>query len=94
MSEESNGHQPQYRTIRELASDDRPREKLLEHGAAALSDAELIALILGSGLRGENVVDLSRRVLDASGGLHGLTRATAKSFVRTRGLGPAKAAKL
>jgi DNA repair protein RadC len=83
-----------YRTIRELADDDRPREKLLNHGTQVLSEAELIAIILGSGIPGENVLDLARRLLADGGGLPGLLRADAKSLQRTRGLGPAKAAQL
>ena len=83
-----------YRTIHDLAGDERPREKLLDHGPAVLSDAELIAIIVGSGTRGENVIDLARNLLDLHGGLGGLLRADAKSLQRTRGLGPAKAAQL
>ena len=83
-----------YRTIHDLAGDERPREKLLRHGPAVLSDAELIAILAGSGTRGENVIDLARGLLDAHGGLGGLLRVDAKSLQRTRGLGPAKAAQL
>ncbi len=83
-----------YRTIRELAGDERPRERLLNHGPGVLSDGELIAIVLGSGVRGENVVDLARRLVESQGGLAGLLRADAKAFQRTRGLGPAKAAQL
>ena len=83
-----------YRTIHDLAGDERPREKLLRHGPGVLSDAELIAIIAGSGTRGENVLDLARGLLDAHGGLGGLLRADAKALQRTRGLGPAKAAQL
>jgi len=83
-----------YRTIHDLAGDERPREKLLQHGPSVLSDAELIAIIAGSGTRGENVIDLARNLLDLHGGLGGLLRADAKSLQRTRGLGPAKAAQL
>ena len=83
-----------YRTIHDLAGDERPREKLLRHGPAVLTDAELIAIIAGSGTRGENVIDLARSLLDAHGGLGGLLRTDAKALQRTRGLGPAKAAQL
>lgn len=83
-----------YRTIHDLAGDERPREKLLRHGPGVLSDAELIAILTGSGTRGENVIDLARGLLDSHGGLGGLLRADAKSLQRTRGLGPAKAAQL
>jgi DNA repair protein RadC len=83
-----------YRTIHELAGDDRPRERMVAHGPAVLSDGELIALILGSGLRGENVLDLARRIIDSQGGLAGLARADVKTLQRTRGIGVAKAAQL
>ena len=82
------------RAIREIDEDSRPRERLLKHGAEVLSDAELVALVLGSGLRGENVLDISRAVLDNVGGLGGLVRATPSALKRLRGLGPAKAAQL
>jgi len=85
---------PPYRTMREFAEDERPRERLLRHGPEGLSDAELVAIVLGSGLAGENVVDLARRVLEQSGGLAGLVRADARSLRRFRGLGSAKAAQL
>ncbi len=83
-----------YRTIHDLASDERPRERLLRHGPDQLTTAELIAIIVGSGTRGENVVDLARSLLEAHGGLGGLLRLDAKALQRTRGLGPAKAAQL
>ena len=83
-----------YRTMHDLAGDERPRERLLRHGPGALADAELIAIIAGSGTRGENVVDLARGLLERHGGLVGLLRADAKALGRTRGLGPAKAARL
>ena len=83
-----------YRTIHDLQGDERPREKLLRHGPGVLSDAELLAIIAGSGTRGENVIDLARGLLDQHGGLGGLLRTDAKTLQRTRGLGPAKAAQL
>lgn len=90
----SGTQQPAYRTMREWAGDERPRERLLEHGPAVLSDAELIAIILRSGVRGENVVDMARALLDNAGGLAGLVRAGPAALQRARGLGPAKAAQL
>jgi DNA repair protein RadC len=80
--------------MRELASDERPRERLLKHGAEVLSDAELIAIILRSGVPGENVMDMSRALVDGLGGLAGLARADGNALQRTRGLGPAKAAQI
>ncbi len=89
---EENG--PRYRTIREFAKDDKPRERLIAHGPSRLSEAELIAIILGSGIRGENVIDLARRVVDEQGKLSGLARADVKSLKKVRGLGDAKATQL
>lgn len=83
-----------YRTMRDVPDDERPRERLATHGPEVLSNAELIAIVLGSGSSGENVVDLSRRILDEAGGLAGLARADVRSLQRTRGLGPAKAAQV
>lgn len=93
MADIGDGASP-YRTIHELAEDERPRERLLQHGPAILSDADLIAIVLGSGSRGENVVDLARRILDEAGGLAGLVRAEAKALQRTKGMGPAKASQI
>lgn len=63
-------------TIRDWPSDERPREKLASRGAAALSDAELLAIFLGSGRRGQNAVDLGRALLGEAGGLKLLLDAT------------------
>jgi len=90
----SESERPAYRTIREWAGDERPRERLLEHGPGVLSDAELIAIVLRSGMPGENVVDMARGLLESVGGLSGLVRADPKVIQRSRGLGPAKAAQL
>jgi DNA repair protein RadC len=87
-------HDAIYRTMRDVPDDERPRERLIAHGAEVLSDSELLAIVLGSGSAGENVVDLARRLLEELGGLGGLTRADIAHLRRTRGLGPAKAAQL
>ena len=78
--------------IRDLPIDDRPRERLLEHGAETLSDAELIALLLGSGVRGKNAVQLARELLGE--GMSSLSRRDIKDLVKTPGVGPAKAARI
>jgi len=91
MSE--NGSRP-YRTIRDWAGDERPRERLLEHGPETLSDAELLAIILRSGMAGENVVDMARNLIDSFGGIDGLLRAGPAALQRAKGLGPAKAAQI
>src|SRR5258708_8521612 len=82
------------RTMREVHPDERPRERLLDHGVDVLSEAELLAVLLGTGSQGENVLDLARRVLETLGGVGGLVRADAALLRRTKGLGPAKAAQI
>ncbi|MBL8300952.1 MAG: DNA repair protein RadC [Rhodanobacteraceae bacterium] len=73
--------------------EDRPREKLLERGAAALSDAELLAIFFGSGSRGQTAVDLGRRLLADAGSLRALLVRT-EPLPRIRGLGVAKSCRL
>ena len=65
----------QYRTtVRDMPSDERPRERLERYGAATLQTAELLAIILRVGIKGENVIELSARLLRDYGGLGGLRR--------------------
>jgi DNA repair protein RadC len=78
--------------IADLPMDDRPRERLLKHGAPTLSDAELLAILLGSGTTGKNVLELSRQVL--IGGKTALARRGMKELVQIRGMGPAKAMRI
>lgn len=81
------------RRICDLDDSDKPREKALRQGIASLTDAELLAIILGSGLPGESVVDMSRRVLrDNENRLGRLSRLSIEEMVsRYNGVGPAKA---
>ena len=80
--------------IRDWPADERPREKLLARGAGALSDAELLAIFLGSGLRGRDAVQTSRELLAAHGPLRALLENTPAALARLPGLGPARACKL
>lgn len=81
-----------YSPIREWAEDDRPREKLLLKGRQSLSDAELIAILLGSGSKNESAVDLSKRILrDCHDNLIELSRRSVKDLIRFKGVGEAKA---
>jgi len=73
---------------------ERPRERLLAQGAAGLSDAELVAVCLRSGIRGKSAVDLARELIAAFGGLAGLLAADLPRLVLVKGLGAAKAAQL
>jgi DNA repair protein RadC len=77
--------------IREWPSDERPREKLLARGAAAVTAAELVAILLGSGIRGHSAVDMGRDLLVRAGGVGALL---ASDLADVRGLGPAKRARL
>ncbi len=77
--------------ITEWALEDRPREKLLQRGVEALTDAELVAILLGSGTRSQSAIDLARTVLDHVGGLDGLGKASARQLTHIKGIGPAKA---
>ena len=80
--------------IRDWPAEERPREKLLARGAGALSDAELLAIFLGSGLRGRDAVQTSRELLAAHGPLRTLLENEPKALARLPGLGPARACKL
>lgn len=75
-------------------SAERPREKLVNRGAAALSDAELLAIFFRTGVAGMSAVDLARQLLNDYGSLRGLLNASATDFCKHRGLGMAKYAQL
>lgn len=78
--------------IKAWAEADRPREKLLLHGRRQLTDAELIAILIGSGNRNETAVDLSKRILSScQNDLHKLAQLGVKELSRFKGIGEAKA---
>lgn len=77
-------------SILDWPDEERPREKLLLRGAAALSDAELLAIFLRVGVRGSSAVDLARDMLKEHGGLRQLLELDEEHFCATRGLGQAK----
>lgn len=81
-------------SIRDWPAAERPREKLLEQGAASLSDAELLAIFLRTGVSGKSAVDLARHLLGQFGSLRALMEAQQPVFSRHLGLGPAKFAQL
>ncbi len=81
-------------SIKDLPVAARPREKLLARGAASLADAELLALLLRTGVRGQGVLQLAEGVLARFGGFSGLLQADAGSLAGIKGLGPAKRAEL
>ncbi|MGD9660509.1 MAG: DNA repair protein RadC [Porticoccaceae bacterium] len=76
--------------IKDWPEAERPREKLLQRGASALSDAELLAIFLRTGTRGMTAVDLARHLVKRFGGFGGLLSADKKTFCEARGLGEAK----
>ena len=81
-------------TIKDLPAALRPREKLLAHGPAALGDAELLALLLRTGLKGTGVLQLAGQLLAEFGGIGGLLNTSSADLKRVKGLGPAKRAEL
>ncbi len=80
--------------IRDLETTDRPRERLAAVGPGALSNAELLAILLRVGVRGENAVQVGQRLLQTFGGLSGLHRASFEEVRQQHGIGAAKAAQI
>lgn len=81
-------------TIKELPLSERPRERLLHAGAAALSTAELLAITLRVGVGGENVLSVAQRLLARFDGLAGLARASVAELTAEHGIGEAKVAQI
>lgn len=79
-------------SIKHWSDDDKPREKLVQKGKAALSDAELIAILIGSGSRNESAVELSKRILASAGNsLNELGKLSLHQLMQFKGIGEAKA---
>ena len=78
-------------SIKQWAEDDKPREKLMLKGKQVLSDAELIAILIGSGSRDESAVDLSKRILAKAENLKALGKMTLQQLISFKGIGEAKA---
>ena len=85
---------PSPNRIADLPRDDRPRERLLRLGPASLSDAELLALFINTGIPGENAIQVAQRLLKTHGSLAQLARLTPQLLRNEKALGPAKAALL
>ncbi len=81
-------------TIHDLPLQDRPREKLSARGPQALSDSELLAILLRTGIPGANAVEVARQLLQRYGSLGNLARCTVSELSRVKGVGPAKAVQL
>ncbi len=80
--------------VREMPDHQRPRERLRDYGAEALSDAEILAILLRVGVSGTNVIELAQQLLVAYGGWRGLQQASFHELQQRRGMGEAKAAQL
>ena len=80
--------------IHEMAEDERPREKLAAHGAHALSDAELIAILLRTGVSGANAIEVARQLLEKYGSLTGLSRCSVDELSKIKGVKFTKAVQL
>lgn len=87
-------HNGYHITIREMPSGERPRERLQNYGAGALSNTELLAILLRTGIKGENVLSLSTRLLTEHQGLLGIAKADFSELAARKGLGPAKTSQL
>ena len=85
---------PTTPTIRDLPSEERPRERLRDYGAVQLSNAELIAILLRTGQSGENALVFASRILARFEGLNGLARASYTDLCSERGVSDAKACQL
>src|SRR4029453_9910649 len=80
--------------ISEMPQEERPREKLAAHGAGALTDSELIAILLRTGIPGANAIEVARKLLNDYGSLGELSRCTVDELSKIRGVGFAKAVQL
>lgn len=81
-------------TVRDIPQEERPRERLKQLGAEKLSSHELIALILGSGIQGESVLNLSQRLISEFGSFKNVFNASMQDLLDIEGIGPAKASQL
>ena len=81
-------------SLTDRPSNERPREKLLQRGPEFLSDSELIAILLRTGLPGQDAIALGHALIEQFGGLYGLLSAPSSALTKTLGLGPAKTAQL
>jgi DNA repair protein RadC len=80
--------------IKSWPQDDRPREKLLKKGAAALSNSELLAILLRTGVKGVSAIDLARQIIDKFGTFRNMNHTDMREWKKFKGLGPAKIAQI
>ncbi len=81
-------------TVHDLPLSERPRERLLKLGSEALSAQEILAVILGRGIKGESVMVTSQKLLSRFGNLKGVANASVEELIQTTGIGPAKATQI
>lgn len=91
---EQGEHIEYHPRIKEMPTSERPRERLIHYGAGALSNAELLAIILRAGVKGQNVLALANMLLTHFGGLRGLARANPQELAAIKGVGEAKASQV
>lgn len=80
--------------IMDLPQNERPRERLFRYGSEVLSNSELLAIILGSGTKKENIISLSSRIIKDNGGLNGIFNSNLEDLMNIKGIGKAKSAKI
>lgn len=80
--------------VKDWPAGERPRERLMTHGASVLSEAQLLAIMIRNGRSGKSAVDLGRELLDTFGSLAGVEAASIKEICRVKGIGPAKAVQI
>ncbi len=83
-----------YKQIKNWPKDERPRERLFKHGEQYLADSELLAILLGTGTRGESALDLARRILHKFGDFRGMIHTDSRSWKEVKGVGDAKIAQI
>ena len=91
---DNSGNEITYKSIRNWKADERPRERLIQHGANSLSDSELLAILISSGTRGFSALDASRELLNKYKSITNLVSCDLSELKKTKGVGPAKAVKL
>ena len=84
----------QKKSVKHWPEDERPRERLMAHGPSALSEAQLLAIIIRNGRAGHTAVDLGRNLLERFGSLAGIEQAAIKEICEVKGIGKAKAAEI
>lgn len=80
--------------LRDIPNEERPRERMLQYGAGALSQAELLAILLRTGTRQESAIHMAQRILVESGGIRGILDLSLDELTKMKGIGPAKAVQI